>query len=253
MAKSVCVGNAARLGMISALLAAAEFDGPRAPLTGERGFLPVYCDQPDLDSLTNGLGDLWEIGKNTYKPYPAGVVLNPVIDASLEIASKPGFDPRAVKVITLRGHSLLRQRTDRAMVESGREAQVSAQHAVTIAFQRKRAGLEEFSDAAVAETLAIGRPEINFIDDDNYDIGAVDMKVEFADQSTIDVRIDAARGSVNNPLTDTDIEDKVRDLAEYVAFTGDIDRLIEAVWTLDTLEDAGTIAKLAAAGDCNVQ
>ena len=253
MAKSVCVGNAARLGMISALLAAAEFDGPPAPLTGERGFLSVYCDQPDLDSLTDGLGDLWEIGKNTYKPYPAGVVLNPVIDASLEIASKPGFDPEAVKVVTLKGHSLLRQRTDRAAVESGREAQVSAQHAVTIAFQRKRAGLEEFSDAAVAETLAIGRPEIKFIDDDNYDISAVDMKVEFADQSTIDVRIDAARGSVNNPLTDSDIESKVKELAKYAAFTGDIDRLIEVVWTLVTLDDAGTIAKLAAAGDFNVQ
>jgi 2-methylcitrate dehydratase PrpD len=249
MAKSISVGNAARLGMMSALLARANFDGPSAPLTGQRGFLRVYCDTPNLESLTADLGDIWEISKNTYKPYPAGVVLNPVIDASLEIESRQGFESSIVKSVTLKGHSLLRQRTDRPYVATGREAQVSAQHAVSIAFQRGQAGLDEFNDTAAQQTLAAGRPKITFIDDDTYDIGSVDMTVELEDQSPIHVRIDAARGGAKNPFSDEDIENKVRKLSERVGFTGNVDRLIEAVWMLDTLEDAGTIARLAAAGD----
>ncbi len=249
MAKSVSVGNAARLGMMSALLAKADFDGPSEPLTGKRGFLRVYSDEPKLGELTENLGEVWEIGKNTYKPYPAGVVLNPVIDASLEIASRPEFNAKAVKSITLKGHSLLRQRTDRSDVATGRESQVSAQHAIAIAFQRQKAGLDEFSDAAVAETLAMGRPQINFVDDDSYHIEAVDMTVEFLNNATIHARVDAARGGASNPLTDADIEVKVKTLAERAGFTKDIDRLIEAVWMIDTLEDAGTIAGLASVGE----
>jgi 2-methylcitrate dehydratase PrpD len=242
------VGNAARLGMMSALLASADFDGPPLPLSGERGFLRVYCDSPNFSALTEGLGEYWEIGKNTYKPYPAGVVLNPVIDACLEAASREDFEPNIVKGVTLKGHPLLRQRTDRAHVTTGREAQVSAQHAVAIVFQRWEAGLDEFTDAAVQETLVAGRPPITFIDDDSYEIDAVDMTVDLEGQSPIHVRIDAARGGSKNPLSDQDIENKVRELSERASFTGNIDRLIEAVWMIDTLEDAGIIARLATAG-----
>jgi len=249
MAKSISVGNAARLGMLSALLAGADFDGPSAPLSGERGFLRVYCDNPNFSALTEGLGECWEISKNTYKPYPAGVVLNPVIDACLEAASREDFEPNIVKGVTLKGHPLLRQRTDRAHVATGREAQVSAQHAVAIVFRRRKAGLDEFTDAAVQETLIAGRPPITFIDDDSYEIDAVDMTIDLDSQSPIHVRINAARGGAKNPLSDQDIENKVRGLSERAAFTGDIDRLIEAVWMLDSLEDAGIIARLATAGD----
>jgi 2-methylcitrate dehydratase PrpD len=248
MAKSVSVGNAARLGMLSAILASADFDGPSAPLTGQRGFLRVYCAEPKFEALIDDLGKVWEIGKNTYKPYPAGVVLNPVIDASLLVAAMPGFNANAVKGVSLRGHSLLRERTDRPDVSTGREAQVSAQHAVAIVFQRQEAGLDAFSDAAVKETLAIGRPKVTFVDDDTYDIAAVDMTVELVDQSPIQVRIDAARGGASNPLTDADIETKVKELASRAGFKEDVDRLIEAVWMLDVLEDAGIIARLAAVG-----
>jgi len=248
MAKSISVGNAARLGMLSALLAGADFDGPSAPLSGERGFLRVYCDHPNFSELTEGLGECWEISKNTYKPYPAGVVLNPVIDACLEAACREDFEPNIVKGVTLRGHPLLRQRTDRAHVGTGREAQVSAQHAVAIVFQRRKATLDEFTDATVQETLVAGRPPITFIDDDSYDIDAVAMTVDFDGKSPIHVCIDAARGGAKNPLSDQDIENKVRELSERAAFNGDIGRLIEAVWMLDALEDVGIIARLATAG-----
>jgi len=85
MSKSISVGNAARNGIVSALLAAEGFSGPAAPLEGARGFLPVYADALRLEALVGGLGEVWEIGKNTYKPYPVGVVLNPVMEACLNL------------------------------------------------------------------------------------------------------------------------------------------------------------------------
>ena len=47
-AKSISVGNAARNGLLSALLAAEGFDGPPLPLEGERGYLRVAGVNPRL-------------------------------------------------------------------------------------------------------------------------------------------------------------------------------------------------------------
>lgn len=247
MSKSLSVGNAARLGLTSALLAADGYSGPPGPLSGERGFLRVYCDAPNPTALTDGLGEAWEIAKNTYKPYPAGVVLNPVIDAALSLTAESDFHAAHVKSVELTGHPLLRQRTDRPDVSSGREAQVSAQHAMAIAFKRGEAGLDAFSDAAVAETLRDGRPKIGFVDDPTMDIAAVHAVVLMADGSERVVHIDAARGSPANPLTDADLEAKLMMLADRANFGRPLQPLIDAVWRLDEIDDAGAVIQMTAA------
>ena len=86
MSKSISVGNAARNGLLSALLAAEGFSGPGQPLEGERGFLRVTAERPDFSAISEGLGRDWALLSNTYKPYPCGVVLNPVIEACLDLA-----------------------------------------------------------------------------------------------------------------------------------------------------------------------
>ena len=53
-AKSVSVGNAARNGLWSALLAAKGFDGPAEPLAGRQGFYNAMGDTPDLARVTTG-------------------------------------------------------------------------------------------------------------------------------------------------------------------------------------------------------
>src|SRR5690606_17830955 len=79
MAKSLSVGQAARGGLMAALLAERGYNGPAHPLEGAHGFFALYCDDPQPSLLTGDLGGNWEILKNTFKPYPCGVVLNPVI------------------------------------------------------------------------------------------------------------------------------------------------------------------------------
>jgi len=247
MSKSIGVGNAARLGLMSALLAEQDYSGPAAPLSGERGFLKVYCDKPDTTALTGDLGQVWEIAKNTYKPYPSGIVLNPVIDIALEMAARPGFNGADVAAVRLTGHPLLRERTDRPHVTTGRESQVSAQHAMAIAFKRGKAGLDEFSDAAVAETLRDGWPDIHFTDVPAMDIASSEAIFEMKDGTKHTVQVDAARGSPENPLTDAQLEEKLRMLADRAGFAKPVQPLIDAIWQLDTLADAGDVTRLAAA------
>jgi 2-methylcitrate dehydratase PrpD len=244
MAKSVSVGNAARGGLLAALLAQADFDGPAAPVSGARGFARVHAEPPDLAALVDGLGERWEIGRNTYKPYPVGVVLNPVIDAALQLRAE-GLAWDRVARVTLYGHPLLRQRTDRPGVATGRESQVSAQHAIAIVLKTGAADPAAFSDRAVAETLG-RRPEVRFVDEPERDIASVRMEVETHDGQRRTIAIAAAKGTPDNPLADEEIAAKLRTQAATAKFPGDVDALIDAVWTLDVQPDAAVVPRLAA-------
>ena len=72
-AKSVSVGNAARNGLWSALLAEKGFDGPPEPIAGAQGFLAAMDEPVNWDALTDGLGESWEVANNSIKPYPCGL------------------------------------------------------------------------------------------------------------------------------------------------------------------------------------
>ena len=248
MAKSASVGGAARSGLIAAELASRGFSGPALPLTGARGYLAVYGEKADAGALSDDLGHRWEIAQNTYKPYPVGVVLNPVLDACFALYTEEAVRADDVASVELTGHLLLRQRTDRPEVTTGREAQVSAHHAIAIALTRGCAGLSEFTDAAVAETAASGRPQVRFHDEPGRDVASALVVLHLKDGRSLSRDVQAARGSKTNPLSDSELETKLRTLAVGGGFAGEVDRLIEAIWTLEDLHDAGEVVRLAAGG-----
>ena len=214
-------------------------------LAGLLGFLNVTADAPDCHSIVSELVSRWEILNNTYKLFPCGVVLNPVLEACLTLSTHTELVRQglgAIERIELTGHPLLRQRTDRPNVATGRESQVSAQHAVAVALTRGKAGLAEFSDQAVADTTlrALGQ-KIAFIDDASFAVEAATVRLHLRGGQALEVAIDIARGARGRPLSDQDIENKVRTLCEYGGSGCDPEPLIEAVWSMDRATDVGQL------------
>jgi 2-methylcitrate dehydratase PrpD len=245
-AKSIGVGNAARNGLLSALLAQDGFAGPDQPLEGERGFLNVFGEQPRLDEINTGLGERWALSANTYKPYPCGVVLNPVIQACLELARDRTWTLEDIERIELTGHPLLRQRTDRPDIRLGRQSQVSAQHAVAVSLATGRAGLAEFSDAAVSDQrLRALYGRLQFVDDADYPVESAQVRIVFHSGSVLTRTLDVSLGSLDAPLSDHFLEDKLRDLAAYGRSGCEPQPLIDALWKLEHSNDAGALMRLA--------
>jgi 2-methylcitrate dehydratase PrpD len=246
MSKSISVGNAARNGLLSALLAADDFSGPDAPLEGTRGFLRVSATAPKFDALTEGLGHEWALLSNTYKPYPCGVVLNPVIDACLDLRRDARWRLNDIERVELTGHPLLRERTDRPNVRTGREAQVSAQHAVAVTLATGHTGLAQFSDDAVAEpSLRAFGARLRFIDDASFAVEAAEVNVMLRSGETVSRRIHAARGSLAAPLADVELAAKLRELAAYGGSGVAPQPLIDTLWRFDSEADAAALMQLA--------
>lgn len=250
MSKSMSVGNAARNGLLSAILAEQNFTGPDFPLDGERGFLRVFGENPKLESLLDGLGSQWEVLNNTYKPYPCGVVLNPVIQACLELHHQfmvMAGKVESIEFIELTGNPLLRQRTDRPAIRTGRESQVSAQHAVGVSLMRGKAGLAEFSDQAVNDVAVRALSEkLRFIDDASMSVDAVKVSFKMRDQAVSEVEVAHAKGSLADPLSDFDLEQKLRELAAYGKNGYQAQALIEQIWAIEKMTDVGQLMLLAA-------
>jgi 2-methylcitrate dehydratase PrpD len=243
MAKSVGVGQAARGGLLAALLAQDGLTGPDQPIEGPRGFASVMSDGADLPSIVERLGERWEILANSYKPYPCGVVLNAVIDACLALRS-PG--PEEIRRIVVRGHPLLAERTDRPAVTTGREAQVSAQHSVAVALLFGAAGVAEYGDDAVADPAVLAlRAKVTVERDAAMAVGAARVRIELASGESRAVTVEQATGSLERPLSDAAIEAKLRALARHGCPGLDPGRLIDAVWSMDRSDDVGQIMRLA--------
>jgi 2-methylcitrate dehydratase PrpD len=235
-AKSVSVGNAARNGLLAALLAEKGFEGPAEPIAGAQGFLAAMGEPPNWSALLDGLGESWEVANNSIKPYPCGFVIRPLLDCALDF--RRAHPQAAIERVAFRGNPLLLQRTDRPNVATGREAQVSLQHAVAAALVRGQAGLAEFTDACVADpTVTDMRKRIEVAADSKLSTIAVDMDVWTKDGKKHHVETRAARGSAANPLKDHEIEDKL--LAEAASWRPgyDVRPLIDAVWSLDRLDN----------------
>jgi 2-methylcitrate dehydratase PrpD len=176
-------------------------------------------DGADLAFITHGLGNTWELMQNAYKPYPCGVVLHPVIDACLEL--RPKLGERQIDRILVKGHPLLRERADRPDVTTGREAQVSLQHSVAVAFLHGAAGVKQYTDACVNDPVVLAlRSKVAAEDDAGIPADAAVVSVRTATGETLTAHVAHARGSLAQPLSDRELEAKLRELAAYVATPG---------------------------------
>jgi 2-methylcitrate dehydratase PrpD len=236
----VSVGNAARNGLFAALLAQQGYEAAPRAIEGPLGWARAMGDDPDLERLLGGLGRSWEISKNTYKPYPAGIVFHAVIDACLRLRGRIGRIDQ-IDSVTVQGSALLLARGDRP-VRNERDARVSIHHCVACGLLVGAAGVSEFArDTVVRPDIAKLRDKVRAELDRSMPDGAARVSIRLATGETVAETVTSPRGSLSDPLDDHDIEAKLRDGVGAGGSDWNSDRIIKSIWHLDT---CGSIASL---------
>lgn len=239
-AKALSVGGAARDGLLAAMLAERGMAGQAGPLNGRFGFLQVMtgASLPADAPLWSEIGRRWDLRATVFKPYPVGVVLNPVVDAALALRADLA-SPEAIRRIIVTGSRLLCDRADRPGVATGNMAQVSAQHAVAVALIDGRAGPAEFTDAAVARAdVRELAARVEVAEAEGFAETSAAVALILSDGRRLERRVDAARGTLARPLDDGDIDAK---LAE--AWGGAAPALIAAVDGLAAAKDGRALMR----------
>ena len=247
MSKNLHIGRAAQNGLLAVLLAAKNFTSSEHGLEAPRGFAHVLGESPDLAAITAGFGQRFEILQNTYKPFPCGVVIHPIIEGCASLATAHGIDPQAVRRIALRCNPFVIELTGKQKPTNTLEAKLSVYHAAAVAVVARRAGQREFSLDCITDPRVLAlREKVTVTADPQIREDETYVAIELADGKTLDVHIDHVVGSTEKPMSDRDIQEKFRGLTEPLLPRAQVDGLIKACGDLRNLDAAAVIARLAA-------
>jgi 2-methylcitrate dehydratase PrpD len=243
MAKSFHPGRAAQNGMLAALLAAEGFDAAPDAIEGRRGFAAVLSAAFAPERIGEGLGERWEIMRNTYKPFACGLVVHPVIDLCLRLRAEPGFSAWEVERVRLRVHPLVLDLTGKKEPASGLEGKFSVFHAAAVALLDGAGGEAQFSDERVrARKVVELRRRVEAVVDEACGRTEADVVVAMRGGAELRASTAAPLGSLGNPMPDDALGAKFLGLAEPVLGGEAAARLLGGAWRLPDQNDFGWIA-----------
>ncbi|MFZ3322584.1 MAG: MmgE/PrpD family protein [Usitatibacter sp.] len=232
MTKPFHPGGAARAGLTSALLAANGFTASPRAIEAPRGYAQVVSTKNDWGEITGELGQRFEISFNTYKPFACGIVIHPTIDAAIQLRAQ-GVKAEEVERVDLRVHPLVLELTGKKEPQDGLQGKFSVYHGFAAGLVFGQAGEGEYGDAIVRrdDVVALRRKVIATVDASIAE-DAADVTATLRGGRTVRVRVDHAIGSLERPLSDSQLEAKFKSLADAVIGSAKAAAAIEACWNL---------------------
>jgi 2-methylcitrate dehydratase PrpD len=246
MTKPFHPGGAARAGLMSALLAGKGFTASPRALEAPRGMMQTVSTKNDWNEITGELGQRFEISFNTYKPFACGIVIHPSIDACAQLKAQ-GVLPEQVERIELKVHSLVLELTGKKEPQDGLQAKFSVYHGCAAGLTFGYAAEDEFSDEVVTrdDMVALRRKVVATVDDSIAE-ASVDVTAVLKDGRRVHVFVEHAIGSLQNPMTDANLEAKFRGMSDPILGAAQTSELIKACWAIGQAGSVADVVKLAA-------
>ena len=242
-------------GINAVMLAKSGFLGPRTIMEGERGFWRMAgSDQFNPEALLDGLGTRFDIMRLYFKAYPTCRWNQAPIDALRQILTRREWNDADVMEVEVGvARALLDQHFDDYGPHNLVDAQFSLPYALAVILQGEAAGPHWyeptlFDSPAVARTMR--KVKLRF--DEEIEelffakrLVAAKVKVKGADGSEENARVDHPHGDAENPLTDKELDDKFRALADVSLPRKQADPLLQKMRELERLPKAAEIGTLA--------
>lgn len=218
-------------------------------LEAKYGWLHVVSTRENATAYFDQLGEIWEIEKNTFKPFPCGIVLHPTIDAAIQLHNETvqqGKDISSVKSINLQVNSEVLVLTGKTEPTTGLEGKFSVYHAAAVGLLYGEATPTYFTDDAVKNATVVEfRKKVNVTtDDERFSKDQATVTIEFDDGSTLKKHIEHAIGSLENPLTDADLKKKFIDQVSKQLGDARAERAYAAFKGIQNMADLGQLRTL---------
>jgi 2-methylcitrate dehydratase PrpD len=244
MVKPMHPGNAAKNGLLAALLASKNFTSAEQGIEGRRGFANVLATQRNYEEITGKLGETWEISLNTYKPYACGIVEHPIIDGCAQLRNEHQLKGEDIESISLRVHPLVLELTGKKTPRTGLEGKFSVYHSAAVGVLYGAAGEAQYSDAVVRDARIMSlRDRVTATVDRAMHEDQAHVSIKLRNGKTLEKYVEHAVGSLARPLSDADLEAKFRSLVEGILSRAETDPLIRLCWDVGKLKDAGEVAR----------
>ena len=244
MTKPFHAGNAARSGVVAALLAKKGFTAHANILEDHFGFFDVLkSDNPyDLNRVTEGLGETFELTTSgiAVKLYPSCHDTHACINHTLDLRSKHNIRPQDVQRIDYAVSELIASVATYTDPKTALEGKFSLEYCIARALHDGSVKLEHFTEEKVnepgiRETIKkITRnvdPTLRYLAGARVTITLKDGR-QFTQGST-----DVIKGFPQMPLTREELTAKYRDCARMMLSPQNVERSLELMENLEGLKD----------------
>jgi 2-methylcitrate dehydratase PrpD len=253
MTKPLHVGRAAENGVTAALLAARGFTADPDALDGPWGFFAVHGGGVTAEKVAQGFGQTWTIVEPgvSIKPYPCGVLTHPTIDLMLKLVNDNDIEADAIELVKVSAGSNILNPIRYPIAANHLQAKFSLPAALAMIALARKAGKREFSDQFVgsAPMQAMQKRITTELDPAIEKMGFDKMRsrilIKLKSGQQIEGWADERyRGGPDNPLTDADVEAKVRSCCDGILDDAQQAGLIEAGRSILQSPDASRLMQL---------
>ena len=247
MTKSFHPGRAAQNGLTAAMLASKNFTSSDRGIEAKAGWANAVSTKQNYAEIPGKLGKAYELSSNSYKPFACGVVVHPVIDGCIQLRNQYKLTASQIDRIDLKVHPLVLELTGKKDPQTGLEGKFSVYHAAAVAIMEGAGGETQFSDKAVRnpEAIALRKRVTAAVDTSPGQQDSARVVILLKDGRRLDKFVAHAVGSVQNPMTDHDLESKFLGLADGLLSLDRSKRVMDLCWNMASLADAGALARAA--------
>lgn len=250
MTKPFHAGKAAQNGLLAALLAQGGFTGDQAIFEAPLGFFHLFVAGHTVDAaaILDRLGHPYEIDSPglLIKKHPSCAFSHPPADAALELAHAPGFEMERIESVTGVIHRMADQILIHQRPRTGLQAKFSLEAVVSLALADGRLTLGSFSDESVLREPVqrlIALTERQVVKQaESGDFGPAEVRVRLRSGETLSARVDKAKGSPHNPMSDQEFQAKYLDCCTGVLGPAQIEKSLALLAKLEELPHIGELS-----------
>jgi 2-methylcitrate dehydratase PrpD len=238
-------GMPARSGATAALLVQSGWTGVDDVLSGADNFLLAGAPHADpasvtkmADKLVDKLGERYEVTQTNIKKWSVGSPIQAPLDALENLRKRHPFEADRVQHVTVR------VATDEASVVDNRDIpDICLQHMLAVMLIDKTASFRAAHDKPrMKDPEALRqRAKIQLVPDAELEKllpkRVAIVEIAFTDGTRMRERVEAVRGTSDNPMTRDEVVAKARDLMAPILGAPASAALIEKLLTLENVKD----------------
>ncbi len=239
----------ARNGVTSALLVKTGWNGVDDIFSGADNFFAAYAPKAQPERLIEKLGERYEIAQTDIKKWTVGSPIQAPLDGIEAIRGKKPFEADSVKRVTVRLAPSVAKVVDNRDIPD-----ICLQQMIAVMLLDKTVSFRGAHDKPRMQdvTTLRERGKVNLVYDEELakllPVRVTVVEIELTDGSLLSERITAVRGTPRNPMTRAEVIEKARDLTAPVLGRDKSEKLIETVFSIESVTDIRNLRPLLQRG-----
>jgi 2-methylcitrate dehydratase PrpD len=248
--KSFVFGGApARNGVTSAILIQLGATGVEDIFSGPDNFLQAFAPKADPATLLEKLGQRFEVGRTNIKKWTVGSPIQAPLDALQALMERNHLKADQVKAVNVR------VATSEAKTVNNRDMpNISLQHMLAVMLADGTVSFEAAHDKPRMKdpNVLAQKAKIQLIPDEAleklYPKRVTIVEVVLNDGRKLEERIEAVKGTAENPMSRQEVNTKAKDLMGPFLGAEQSQRLVDSIMSLERVADVRSLRPLLQRG-----